>query len=81
MIASALKQSRLQFSKDIRPSEIVMSAFGWLDWGVLVLMLILSTLVGCYFGYFRDKVKSVDDFLTGGGKLKTLPVAVSLIAR
>lgn len=56
-------------------------SFTWLDYGVLVVMLVLSTLVGVYFGCFGGKIKSMAEFLTGDRKLKTIPIAISLIAR
>lgn len=57
------------------------ASFDILDYGVLAVMLVLCTFVGCYFGCCGSKIKSVADFINGSGKLKTVPVAISLIAR
>lgn len=57
------------------------ASFDILDYAVLAVMLVLCTFVGCYFGCCGSKIKSVADFINGSGKLKTVPVAISLIAR
>lgn len=57
------------------------TSFDLFDYGVLSLMLVMSTCVGCYFGFCGPKIKSVAEFVNGSGKLKTIPVAISLIAR
>jgi hypothetical protein len=55
--------------------------FGWLDFSVFGLMLGFSALIGIYFGFCDKKQESRVDYLFGGKALKTLPVAVSLVAR
>lgn len=57
------------------------SRFNFIDYAVLILMLVLSATVGVYFGCFGSKVKSVAEYLTGNRKMKTVPIAISLIAR
>lgn len=57
------------------------TSFDLFDYGVLSVMLVMSTCVGCYFGFCGPKIKSVAEFVNGSGKLKTIPVAISLIAR
>lgn len=57
-------------------------AFGWVDHSVFSLMLLLSMLVGVYFGLCaRAKNTAKVDYLLGGKKMGIAPVAVSLIAR
>lgn len=55
--------------------------FGWLDYSFFVLMLVLSTMIGIYFGFWGKKSDSPDEYLLGGKSMATLPVAVSLVAR
>jgi Na+/proline symporter len=44
-------------------------------------MLVLSTLIGVYFGYWGKKEDSPHEYLLAGKTMSTLPVAVSLVAR
>jgi Na+/proline symporter len=55
--------------------------FGWLDFIVFGLMLGFSALIGVYFGFCDKKQESRADYLFGGKAMRTLPVAVSLVAR
>jgi Na+/proline symporter len=55
--------------------------FGWIDCCLFILMLVLSTLIGVYFGFWGKKEDSPDEYLLGGKEMSTLPVAVSLVAR
>jgi sodium-coupled monocarboxylate transporter 8/12 len=68
--------------------------FGLLDYAIFALMLVISSLIGVYFGC-QDRLKSkkyrlnrlntnngseVLEYLVGGRNLQVLPVAISLIA-
>jgi Na+/proline symporter len=55
--------------------------FGWLDFCFFILMLVLSTLIGVYFGFWGKKEDSPHEYLLAGKTMSTLPVAVSLVAR
>lgn len=64
--------------------------FGWEDYTVFAAMLVGSALIGVYHGFqfggnSRKKKDEVEDssgeFLTAGGKMATLPVALSMLAR
>lgn len=55
--------------------------FGWLDSSFFILMLVLSTLIGVYFGFWGKKEDSPHEYLLAGKSMSTLPVAVSLVAR
>jgi Na+/proline symporter len=55
--------------------------FGWLDSCFFILMLVLSTAIGVYFGFWGKKEDSPEEYLLAGKSMSTLPVAVSLVAR
>jgi Na+/proline symporter len=55
--------------------------FGWLDSSFFILMLVLSTAIGVYFGFWGKKEDSPEEYLLAGKSMSTLPVAVSLVAR
>lgn len=55
--------------------------FSAIDYGVLVLILSLSLCIGIYFGFFSDNLKTAEDYLLGGHKMKSFPIAISLVAR
>jgi len=61
--------------------EATMLLFGWLDYTFFMLMLVLSTLIGVYFGFWGKKRDCPEEYLLGGKSMSTLPVAVSLVAR
>lgn len=50
------------------------------DYVVFALMLVVSAAVGFYFAWKSRGSESSRDFLTGGGKLTAIPVAISLSA-
>ncbi|PNF32535.1 Sodium-coupled monocarboxylate transporter 2 [Cryptotermes secundus] len=54
--------------------------FGWLDFTLFVLMLVLSTMIGIYFGFWGKKEDTPKEYLHGGKTMSTIPVAVSLVA-
>merc|ERR1711892_1212464 len=47
------------------------------DWAVLGCALALSAVMGLYWAW-RDRNKSTDDFMMGGGQLSPIPIAMSL---
>lgn len=65
--------------------------FGWEDYTVFATMLVISALIGVYHGCrfsLKGKKKkdepengSPSDFLTGGGQMSVIPVALSMLAR
>lgn len=55
--------------------------FGGVDYFVFFLMLSISTAIGIYFGCFGQNSQTTEEYLLGGRKMKTLPIAISLIAR
>lgn len=56
--------------------------FGWPDYLVFGVMLLMCALIGVYFGFY-DKANNAtaSEYLMGGRNMKTFPVAMSLIAR
>lgn len=55
--------------------------FTGIDYGVLVVILSFSLAIGIYFGFFSDNLKTAEDYLVGGHKMKIIPIAISLVAR
>jgi hypothetical protein len=55
--------------------------FGWLDFTLFILTLVLSTLIGIYFGSWVKTENTPKEYLHGGKTMSTIPVAVSLVAR
>jgi hypothetical protein len=57
--------------------------FQWGDYAVFGLMLAVSAAIGLYHGLRRRRsgADSAAEFLTGGGQLGTVPVALSMLAR
>lgn len=56
-------------------------SFTWVDYAFFSVMLMISLMTGIYFGCFGKKVSTANDYLMGGKKMKTLPIAISLVAR
>lgn len=54
--------------------------FGAADYTVFTVMLGISTAIGIYFGCFGQNSQSTEEYLLGGRKMKTIPIAISLIA-
>lgn len=67
---------------DVRVS---MQKFGWPDYSVFIVMLVICALIGVYFGFIEKKpAKKCDeesDYLVGGRQMKVVPIVMSLIAR
>ncbi|CAF1238617.1 unnamed protein product [Adineta ricciae] len=53
---------------------------GWIDYGVLILLLIFSGGIGIYHGCAQSKQVSAKDFLVADGRMRVLPTAMSLLA-
>lgn len=50
------------------------------DYIVFVCMLSISAGIGVYFGFFDKSADTTDEYLMGGKRMKTLPIAISLVA-
>lgn len=57
-----------------------MLLFGWLDFTLFILMLVFSSMIGIYFGFWGKKEDTPTEYLHGGKTMSTIPVAVSLVA-
>lgn len=69
--------------------------FGWIDYLVFVMMLIVCAVIGVYFGFIEKRKKKKGrsksqqkrrgsealDYLVGGRQMKVIPVSLSLVAR
>lgn len=62
-------------------TELLTISFSWYDYAFFALMLLLSTLIGIYFGCFGKKQSTANEYLLGGKSMNTFPVSMSLIAR
>ncbi|CAG5103421.1 Similar to CG32669: Putative sodium-dependent multivitamin transporter (Drosophila melanogaster) [Cotesia congregata] len=56
------------------------NGFSWIDYLVLAIMLLVSCLIGTFYGFFSKKQKTSKDFLLGGSNIGTIPMAMSLAA-
>ncbi|XP_043266592.1 sodium-coupled monocarboxylate transporter 1-like [Venturia canescens] len=54
--------------------------FSWIDYTVLAIMLVVSCLIGTFYGFFTKKQETSEDFLLGGSTMGTFPMAMSLAA-
>ncbi|KAH8381428.1 hypothetical protein KR093_004777 [Drosophila rubida] len=54
--------------------------FGTTDYVVFTLMLGTSATIGIYFGFFAKAKNTTEEYLRGGKKMQTLPIAISLVA-
>lgn len=54
--------------------------FGVTDYTVFGVMLLVSAGIGVYFGFFSSGENTTDEYLLGGKRMKTIPIAISLIA-
>jgi sodium-coupled monocarboxylate transporter 8/12 len=57
------------------------NSFCWADYLVLGTMLVVSCGIGLFYGFVGQKHTSSDDFLLGGSRMGTFPMAMSLAAR
>ncbi|KAH8313670.1 hypothetical protein KR067_009996, partial [Drosophila pandora] len=54
--------------------------FGITDYVVFIVMLCASAGIGVYFGFFSKSKNTTEEYLRGGKKMQTLPIAISLVA-
>lgn len=66
---------------DLAAAEVNNFTFGLTDYIVFVVMLLTSMAIGIYFGFFSKAKNTTDEYLMGGKKMKTIPIAISLVAR
>lgn len=51
------------------------------DYFVLIALLLVSLVIGIYFGYFDKSEKTLEEYLLGGRRMQSIPIAISLVAR
>lgn len=62
-------------------SQIHPAIFGVADYSVFTLTLSISAAIGVYFGFIKkNSNNTAEEYLHGGRQMKTLPIAISLIA-
>lgn len=72
-MSATLLNSTVEFTEQV-------FRFGVWDYSVFGMMLLISTAIGVYFGFFAHSANTTDEYLMGGKKMKTLPIAISLVA-
>lgn len=55
--------------------------FFWYDYFIMVLVLLISTTIGIYFGWFQKKAQTVKEYLKGENKMAALPIGFSVAVR
>jgi sodium-coupled monocarboxylate transporter 8/12 len=56
-------------------------AFQWYDSLIFIVMLLISTSIGVYYGCFGTKQATPGEYLMGNRKMKKLPIAISVAVR
>lgn len=54
--------------------------FDTADYVVFIVMLSISAGIGAYFGFFDKSADTTEEYLMGGKRMKTIPIAISLVA-
>ncbi|XP_012280964.1 sodium-coupled monocarboxylate transporter 1 [Orussus abietinus] len=80
--ASSAEQRRLpdENEKCLEEHPALLHYFSWADYFVLAAMLIVSCMIGLFYGFFAKKQETSQDFLLGGSSMGTFPMAMSLAA-
>lgn len=80
--ASSAEQRRSENvdEKCLEEHPVLLHYFSWADYAVLAAMLIISCLIGTFYGFFAKKQETSQDFLLGGSSMGTFPMAMSLAA-
>ncbi|EGI62202.1 Sodium-coupled monocarboxylate transporter 1 [Acromyrmex echinatior] len=69
--------TNITFSQEAETLDRFM--FGWFDYTLFSLLLLVSVLIGVYFGFF-SKQDSTTEYFLGGKRMGCFPVAMSIIA-
>ncbi|XP_043259272.1 sodium-coupled monocarboxylate transporter 1-like [Colletes gigas] len=57
---------------------VLLHYFSWADYVVFTGMLLISSLIGTFYGFFSKKEETSNEFLLGGSNIGTFPMAMSL---
>ena len=92
--AAAAAEDHSSTMQNVADLSSSLQHFGYVDYFVFVLMLIICAIIGFYFGFIEKKQKKKNkknieerrgsealDYLVGGRKMKVFPVSLSLVAR
>lgn len=55
--------------------------FTALDYSIFIGLLSCSMAIGIFFGFFSKGLRTAEEYLVGGHKMKVIPIAVSLMSR
>lgn len=80
---STAEQRRADIAEDNNCKDdhpLLLHYFSWADYAVLGSMLLVSCLIGTFYGFFAKKQETSEDFLLGGSTMGTFPMAMSLAA-
>ncbi|XP_071638758.1 sodium-coupled monocarboxylate transporter 1 [Temnothorax longispinosus] len=80
--ASSAEQRRVRSVEEECRAEhpTLLYYFSWADYTVFATMLLVSCLIGTFYGFFAKKQETSQDFLLGGSSMSTFPMAMSLTA-
>lgn len=80
--ASSAEQRRVKSNEEKCHEDhpTLLHYFSWADYTVLAIMLLVSCLIGTFYGFFSKKQETSQDFLLGGSSMGTFPTAMSLAA-
>ncbi|XP_043665305.1 sodium-coupled monocarboxylate transporter 1 isoform X3 [Vespula pensylvanica] len=80
--ASSAEQRRTDVAEDNCENDrpFLLHYFSWADYAVLGSMLLVSCMIGTFYGFFAKKQETSEDFLLGGSTMGTFPMAMSLAA-
>lgn len=77
---SAMDSETSTVSNTLNSQRLAMH-FSTLDYVLFVGMLLLSTLIGIYYGFLaKTKQNTVKEYLLGGKTMHVFPIALSLVA-
>lgn len=55
--------------------------FGWLEYCIFGLVVIMSMGIGVFYGFFNKTNSTAEDVLVGGRNMPVFPVTLSLVCR
>ncbi|XP_021946912.2 sodium-coupled monocarboxylate transporter 2 [Folsomia candida] len=67
-------------NKESNYSETLKDKFGWEEYTVFSIVLVLSTGIGLFYGVYKRKEQSKDEYLMGSRQMSAVPVALSLMS-
>ncbi len=63
-----------------KSSDDMMKRLNLIDYGVFAFMLMISTIIGVFYGFCGKRQSTTSEFLMGNRSLSVLPVAMSVMA-